>query len=261
MAAQIGFDVISAVPSADLATNGTLVFNYPASRVKTDYAQALEKMSSRGLQVDFSVGALNFSIAYGTTSATVTYLGLTSIPAGTTCTLQLPLAKYQALTDNTGGAVSGGLAAGVGRQQLVFYTNFADLTAADLITNIIPGFNGKILGIHAVADKPVTTAAKAATLTPKINAVNVTGGALALTSANLTPQGAKVDGSNITALNTFLPTDTIGIVASAVTTFIEGNGWIILDVQNMDVANAVSALADKVNTLTNNLKLFDKIPS
>lgn len=262
MTAQIGFDVITYTPSADVATNGTAVFNYPAGRLKTDYAQnAGEVLISHGLQTSFVDAAGGFSITYGASSATLTYLGSTNLPAGKSMTLQLPLAQYLAVVDSSGGAASGGLAAGVGVSQLALFVNFADLATGDLVTALKPGFNGKILGIHAIVDKAVTTGAKLATLTPKINATNVTEvGGLALTSALLTPQGAKVDGAAITALNVFGPTDTIGIVASAVTTFVEGSGWIILDIQNMDVANAFAALAAKVNTLIANAGLFDKIP-
>jgi hypothetical protein len=243
MTVQTAFDVINLFNSADLATNGTMTFNYPAGRVKTDYAQANEKMTLHGLMTDLLVGA-------------------TSIPNSTRVSLQLPLAKYNALVDNSGGAIAGGLAAGVGIQTVMIYLGLNDVAAnGDIITNLLPGFNGKILALDWIADKPVTTGAKLATFTPKINAVNVTGGAAAITSANSTPQGVKVAGSAVTALNTFLPTDTIGIVASGVTQFTEGTGWLIIRLQNTDVANAVAALADKVNTLFTNLKAFDKFPA
>jgi hypothetical protein len=262
MAVQTAFDVINLFNSADLATNGTMTFNYPAGRVKTDYAQALEKMTVHGLMTDQKVGGSTFSLAYGTSSVVVTYLGATSIPNSTRVSLQLPLAKYNVLTDNSGGVISGGLAAGVGMQTVAIYLGLNDVAAnGDVITNLLPGDNGKILAIDWIADKPVTTVAKLATFTPKINAVNTTGGAVAVTSANSTPAGVKVAGSTVTALNTFLPTDTIGIVASGVTQFTEGTGWLIIRLQNTDVANAVAALADKVNTLFTNLKAFDKFPA
>jgi hypothetical protein len=262
MAVQTAFDVINFVPSADVATNGTMTFSYPAGRAKGDYAQALEKMTVHGLMSDLAVGGSAFSLVYGASSVVVTYLGATSIPNSTRVSLQLPLAKYNALVDNSGGSVAGGLAAGVGIKTIMIYLGLNDVAAnGDLITNLLPGYNGKILGLDWIADKPVTTGAKLATFTPKINATGTTGGAVAITSANSTPQGVKVVGSTVTALNTFLPTDTVGIVASGVTQFTEGTGWLVLKVQNMDEANAVAALADKVNTLFTNLKAFDKIPA
>lgn len=106
MTAQIGFDVLVATPSADLATNGTIVFNYPSGRAEADYAQAGESLVSHGLQTGFAVGASNFSLSYSSSSVTLTYLGATSLPAGKSLSLQLPLAAYQAITDNTGGVVA-----------------------------------------------------------------------------------------------------------------------------------------------------------
>lgn len=109
MAAQIAFDTMTLVPSADVATNGSLTFNYPAGRAKADYAQAGEIMIASGLQATFNVGASNFSLVYGTPSVVITYLGATTLPAGKQVTLQAPLTTYQALadlTDSTGGVAS-----------------------------------------------------------------------------------------------------------------------------------------------------------
>jgi hypothetical protein len=85
-----------------------------------------------------------------------------------------------------------------------------------------PGFAGRIKKLSAYVIDPVTTGAKLATFTPAIGGVATTGGALALTSANCTPVGAKVDGSAVTAGYDFAATDEITLVASAVTAFVEG---------------------------------------
>lgn len=85
-----------------------------------------------------------------------------------------------------------------------------------------PGYAGKIRKITASVTDPATTGSKLATFTPYISGTTVTGGALALTSANCTPVGATVDGSAITAANSFTATDEITIVASSVTAFVEG---------------------------------------
>lgn len=85
-----------------------------------------------------------------------------------------------------------------------------------------PGYAGKIRKITASVTDPVSTGSKLATFTPYIGGTTVTGGALALTSANCATVGAKVDGSAITAANSFTSTDEITIVASSVTAFVEG---------------------------------------
>jgi hypothetical protein len=91
-----------------------------------------------------------------------------------------------------------------------------------------PGFAGKVTGISFSVTDPATTGAKAATFTPAIGGSATTGGALALTSANCTPVGAGVNGSAITAANTFTATDEITVAASLVTAFVEGQGVIYL---------------------------------
>jgi hypothetical protein len=95
-------------------------------------------------------------------------------------------------------------------------------------------FDGKLISANFRVITAVTTAAKAATLTAQANAVSVTGGVIALTSANCTPIGAQVAGSAITAGNTFTVGQTVGVVVSSVTTFVEGSGIIELVVQNND---------------------------
>lgn len=99
----------------------------------------------------------------------------------------------------------------------------ANITAAgDVVTNYTPGFNGKVLKFSACVTTAVTTGAKLATLNLEIGTVNVTGGSLALTSANCTPLGAVVDATAITAANTFTATDTLSVEAASVTAFVEG---------------------------------------
>lgn len=92
-----------------------------------------------------------------------------------------------------------------------------------------PGVAGRLLSCSFFVTTAVTTAAKAATLTPAIAGTSTTGGAIALTSANCTPIGATVAGSAITALNTFTAAQEITVVASGVTAFVEGAGAIVLN--------------------------------
>jgi hypothetical protein len=158
------------------------------------------------------------------------------------------------ITDNSTGSATDTIAAGVGVLTVPLYVNLADLANADLITAYTPGYKFKILGVNFVVGKAVTTAAKLATLTPKISGVALTGGALALTSANCTPQGIVINSTApVTALNEGSDSATISITGSAVTTFIEGAGWIMIQIQNMDTADAVASLSDHVNDLITSL--------
>ncbi len=133
--------------------------------------------------------------------------------------------------------LASGLAVGAGHglQVLPLYIQQADIAAnGDLLTNYVPGFNFKVEKFDWRQSKPVTTAAKLATLALRINAVAVTGGVIALTSALCTPAGVAVAGTPITALNVGGPTDSLSVVASAVTAFVEGNGWMLIALRNLD---------------------------
>lgn len=106
---------------------------------------------------------------------------------------------------------------------------FAMTGIADgVVARFTPGFAGRIIKAQWMQGVPVTTAAKLSTLTPAIAGTSTTGGAIALTSALCTPLAAEIDGSAITALNSFTAAQTITIVASSTTSFSEGSGSIIL---------------------------------
>lgn len=104
--------------------------------------------------------------------------------------------------------------------------------AGDIATNWVPGFAGEIVSIAALVTEAATTAAKAVTLNVEINATNVTGGVLTLTSANVTPLGAVIAATAITAANVFDANDTISFEAPAVTAFVEGEIDILITVKS-----------------------------
>ena len=110
---------------------------------------------------------------------------------------------------------------------LSFQIALADIGGSvDVATNLVPGFVGTIERVFWVQGTPVTTGGKAATLNLEINAVNLVGGVVALTSALCTPLGALINGTAVSGSNNFNRTDTISIEASGVTAFAEGNGML-----------------------------------
>ena len=129
---------------------------------------------------------------------------------------------------------------GIGKYHVMFYVNLATLTDADQITAWIPGHKGRIIDTRFITHIPVTTGSKASTLNWEIGTVNITGGVLALTSANCTPRGAVVESTAVTALNAFLATDTISLEASSTTAFAEGTGWLDLEIVNDDTLEAMA---------------------
>jgi hypothetical protein len=137
-------------------------------------------------------------------------------------------------------------AAGLGISIITIPITLAQITGAgDVLTNFTPGFAGKILRVAFAVSTVVTTAAKAVTLNLEIGTTNVTGGAVALTSANCTPLGAVVAGSAITAANAFTASDTISVEAASVTAFSEGAGYLLITVSS----DAHDAVRDGLVTL------------
>jgi hypothetical protein len=159
------------------------------------------------------------------------------------------VATAVALTDSSGGTASQTLAATAGVSTLTLPILNANIADGDLVTTYTPGYKFKLLALDYIVGEPVTTAAKLSTLNAEIGTTNVTGGTVALTSAACTPLGAVVAGAAITAANTGSATDTISIEAASTTTFIEGDGSIVLTIQNMDVADAIASLADEVSNV------------
>lgn len=114
--------------------------------------------------------------------------------------------------------------------QSIFVINIPSLAALANAQSykFTPGFAGRLLKAQFMVSTAVTTASKAATLTPKIATVATTGGVISLTSANCTPIGAEVDGTAITGANIFTASQQLSVDVSAVTAFVEGAGQIVL---------------------------------
>lgn len=104
----------------------------------------------------------------------------------------------------------------------------ANIADGDIVKAFTPGFAGVIQKVWFVVTDPTTTAAKASTLNVDIGTTPTTGGAIALTSANTNALGDVVNGSAITAANTFTNTDTLKVVAASTTAFVEGEGVLMI---------------------------------
>lgn len=102
---------VSGAVSSAVATNDTIVLTAPAGyTAATTITGSGAKLWSKGLQNLFTQGASNFSVSYST-DVTITYLGATSIPAGTEFDFYIPqIGSLNALTDSTGGTASNTLA-------------------------------------------------------------------------------------------------------------------------------------------------------
>ena len=111
---------------------------------------------------------------------------------------------------------------------ITFPITNATIADGDIVTTWTPGFAGTLEKFCYVTNVPASTADKLSTLNLEIGTVNVTGGAIALTTAKIDTLGKVVASSDITAANVFTATDTISVEAATTTTFIEGNGSLII---------------------------------
>lgn len=104
------------------------------------------------------------------------------------------------------------------------YSALAGLVNAQAMAVAIP-YNFTLSAVGFRTRTPSSTAAKLATLTAQVNGVSVTGGVISLTTANTNTSGAANAGTAISASNAGTAGQTVGLVASAVTAFVEGDGY------------------------------------
>jgi len=161
-----------------------------------------------------------------------------------------------AFTDNTTGTTTTTLAAGAGTYLLSIPFALAGITSGvDIMTDVTIGHKFKILSMKWVTTTVASTASKNATITCEIGATPVTSLTITLdsdTSSTTTLGGAtEVDA---TGANTGSASATVSLIAGTVTAFSEGSGCIVLEIQNMDTADAFAGLVTQANNLrTDNL--------
>lgn len=112
------------------------------------------------------------------------------------------------------------------------------ITNADELITYTPGFNFEVVKIDFVCVTPITTAAKTATINPKIGSTVIPGTAVALAGTKAKGVVTNVWSSSFQldpkATRTFGgPTDTLSITASAVTAFVEGAGYFLVQIRNI----------------------------
>lgn len=120
-----------------------------------------------------------------------------------------------------------------GAEVLSIPISLAQVASGDVVTNLTVQGHGHITQVAFVVTEAVTTAAKAATLNLEIGnpGTNVTGGVIALTSANATPLGKVIVGTAITANNEVADGDVISVEAASVTAFTEGRGVLLITIE------------------------------
>lgn len=111
---------------------------------------------------------------------------------------------------------------------LSFPITLSSLADADIVTTFTPGFHGRVKALSFVTNVVASTASKLSTLNLEIGTTNLTGGAIALTTASCDTMGEITASAAITAAAAFTDTDTISVEASSTTSFIEGDGSLLI---------------------------------
>lgn len=201
-----------------VADAGTFTVAYPTGFSQLSFNAGLAKYGSSKMVVNgndvVTEGSGGIAISFGASEITVTNNTGAALAAGSrldlffaqwasnrVMTIQVPIAL---------AAITG---------------------AGDVVTEMRPGVLGYITNVEWLQGRPVTTAAKAATLNLEIDTTNLTGGTVALTSAACTPLGARIAGSQITANNRLTVESKLSVEAASVTAFAEGDGFLAITIR------------------------------
>lgn len=238
----------TSVAVASWAGIGQIIFisDIPANGTKKGHFQVLTIPSSTSLTLQWlnypgdSAGTSTISIG-----ATVSPAGIKAVASG------LPTA----LTNNTTGTPGATLAAGVGISTLIHpLTSLATglgALAIDLLTNYVPGYRFKLLKFDFITTVAGTGAGASQIFNLEIGTTNVTN-TLTVTLASTAAIGQLTSGAPnpIVAANVGTATDTLSIeMAAGGTVFTAGAGYFLIQIQNMDSADAFASLNTSVNSL------------
>lgn len=213
------FARVDTVLAAAVANSGTFTVAYPTGFVQASFTAGLAGTAHYMVVNNndkWTAAASKMSVAFGASEITVTNSTGYTLAAGSEISIYLDQVDGNNVVN------------------LTFYVDLASITAADVITNWRPGVAGTVEYFAFIVDKAVTTAAKAASFNLEIGTTNVTGGVIALTSANATPKGAVIEGSAITGANTLTDTSTLSVEASSVTAFSEGTGTLVVRIRRSE---------------------------
>lgn len=213
------FASVTTTLTAAVADDGTFTVGYPTGTSQASFTTGLAG-DGHYMIVDnndkWSNADPGISVAFGASLITITNLTGAALASGSEILLMLD--KVDAGPVHT----------------LSFPIDLASIAGAgDVVTGFKPGVDGVVESVSWVQGTPVTTAGDGATLNLEINAVNVIGGAVVLTSAACTPLGVVIEGSEITGANAITRDDTLSVEAASVTAFAEGSGVLMVRIREV----------------------------
>ena len=208
------FATVSGTIATAVIDTGTFAISYPTGFSQLSFNAGLAWQTSGHTVVyngndKWAYGDPGFTASFGASTITITNEAGYTLAAGTTYIFSFRVSD------------------GSDRRVLSLPLPPLASLAADTLIEIRPGIKGYIEHAEFVVTTAVTTGSKLATLNFEIDTTNVTGGTIALTSANCTPVGATVAAAAITAANRLLPESKLSIEASSITAFSEGGGYVL----------------------------------
>ncbi|SEG64931.1 hypothetical protein [Bosea lathyri] len=209
------FGRIDTVLAAAVISTGTFDVGYPSGTSQASYQNGLAGAANVMIVNDNDrYSGAQLSVSFGASTITVTNSTGVTLAAGSRVSLM-----FDQVDGNNAIFLN-------------FPIQLAAITAAgDVVTDFSPGIAGVIEDFTFTVTTPVTTAAKLASLNLEIGTTNVTGGVIALTSANSTPLGKVLKATAITGANVLTRTSVLSVEAASVTAFAEGQGVVTVKIR------------------------------
>lgn len=163
--------------------------------------------------------------------------------------IQPAAAAQAALTDNSGGtaAPTAGVSANANKETIIIPIQLLGLVDTAVHKIALP-FAFTLLSALFRTGKVVSTGSKLSTLTTKVSGGAVTGGVMALTSANQNTTGGTVAATAISGAGaTGAAGGTLEVAVSSTTAFVEGDGYVEFTVLNLDKAHQAATIAAQTN--------------
>lgn len=203
---------VETVLASAVADAGTFVVGYPTGTTQQSFIGG-NQGSNHFIIQDGNNKFTSISVAFGASEITITNSTGVTLAAGS----RILVALDQADGDD-----------------LVVFNHpilLASIADGDILTGLKLGIAGSIVSFRAAVTAAATTAAKLSTLNLEIGTTNLTGGVLALTSANMTPLGAVVSSTEITGNNVLTRDSLLSIEAASTTAFVEGSINLIIGIR------------------------------